>query len=259
MKKTIYLFASVILLLSCKKETTQANNNNNTTTSNINFSSVGTPIGKFGNGVKDIDGNSYKTTILGTQEWMAENLKVTKYNDGKSITLIKDTNTWFYTIYNSNGAYCNYKNNDSLGNIYGKLYNWYTVNTKKVCPTGWHVPSDSDWSQLTSYLGGSSDLGEKLREVELLHWLAPDNYTKTATNTSLFTALPGGFRLGEIGIYNPDEIIFYGMNYNGYWWTNKQNNYKNDQAYYIQIGKNNETFSSDILKSTGLSIRCIKD
>jgi uncharacterized protein (TIGR02145 family) len=237
--------------------TISSSNNPTPPSSNINFSSIGSPIGKFGNGIKDIDGNSYKTTILGTQEWMAENLKVTKYNDGKSITLIKDSNSW---IQNTNGAYCNYKDTDSLGNIYGKLYNWFAVNTNKVCPSGWHVPSTSDWFQLTSYLGGSSGLGGKLREVEFKHWIAPDNNTKTATNTSLFTALPGGLRFGEIGVNNYKKIYFWSMKNSGYLWTNQQSSIDDKKANYIQIGKNNETFSSDdILKSTGLSIRCLKD
>jgi uncharacterized protein (TIGR02145 family) len=261
MNKTIYLITAIMLLTSCKKESsTPANNTSNTTittTSNINFSSIGTPIGKFGNGVKDIDGNSYKTVVLGTQEWMAENLKVTKYNNGTAITFIKDTNQW---IYNKSGAYCNYANNDSIGAIYGKLYNWYAVDTKKLCPTGWHSPSESDWTQLSNYLGGETGLGEKLREIELKHWLAPDNYTTTATNSSLFSALPGGLRLGEMKPDNQNKINFIGLTYSGYWWSTETINYSSDKARVFIIDKNNGTYnSSNYLKSSGLSIRCLKD
>jgi hypothetical protein len=117
-----------------------------------------------GPGVKDIDGNNYKTVYIGTQEWMAENLKTSKYSDGTAIPNVIDNNQWSkLTI----GAW-SYYNNDAVNNTkYGKLYNWYTVNpttneNKNVCPTGWHVPTDADWTVLTDYLGGNVQAGENM-------------------------------------------------------------------------------------------------
>jgi uncharacterized protein (TIGR02145 family) len=269
MKKTIYLFASVILLLSCKKESSNPTTTTTTTTtnstdttkkptvSNIDFSAVGTPIGKFGNGVTDIEGNKYKTVILGKQEWMAENLKTTKYNDGSIIPLTIDTIQWVNKLI---GAYCNYANKDSIGNIYGKLYNWYTVYTKKVCPTGWHVPDDNEWSSLISYLGGEKiDVGI-LRENGTNHWKAPDNYTTTSSNRALFTALPGGLRFGDIKTEIPIKYSSLYLEYHGYWWssTENQDNYYTKASYHT-IDNNNYYRKDIFLKKGGMSIRCIKD
>jgi len=102
------------------------------------------------NSLKDIDGNSYKTVTIGSQVWMAENLKTTKYNDGTSIPMIPENNAWTGL---TSPAFSWY-NNDSTENkkTYGALYNWYTVNTNKLCPTGWHVPADAEWMTLTTYL-----------------------------------------------------------------------------------------------------------
>jgi uncharacterized protein (TIGR02145 family) len=260
MKKVIYTILSITMLTACKKETTQANNNisttNNTSVSNIDFSSVGTPIGKFGNGITDIDGNKYKTVVLGNQEWMAENLKTTKYNDGSIIPLTIDTIQWVNKVV---GAYCNYANNDSIGNIYGKLYNWYTINTKKVCPTGWHVPDDYEWSTLISYLGGEKiDVGI-LRETGNTHWAAPNNYTTTSSNQSLFTALPGGLRFGDIKTEIPIKYSSLYLEYHGYWWSSTENQDNYTKASYITIDNNNYYRKDIFLKKGGMSIRCIKD
>ena len=148
MKNVIYTILSITILTACKKETTQANNTNNTSITNtcidnpnINFSSIGKPVGKFGDCIKDIDGNSYKTVTIGSQTWMAENLKTTKYTDGTNIINMADTSVWNNAI---TGGWCFY-NNDASYNIYGKLYNWYTISNEKICPTGWHIPSNSDW------------------------------------------------------------------------------------------------------------------
>lgn len=260
MKKVIYTVLSITMLTACKKEITQANNNtsttNNTVVSNIDFSSVGTPIGKFGNGITDIEGNKYKTVVLGNQEWMAENLKTTKYNDGTKIPLTIDTIQWVNKV---EGAYCNYANNDSIGNIYGKLYNWYTINTKKVCPTGWHVPDDYEWSTLISYLGGEKiDVGI-LRETGNTHWAAPYNYTTTSSNQSLFTALPGGLRFGDIKTEIPIKYSSLYLEYHGYWWSSTENKDNYTKASFITIDNNNNYRKDIFLKKGGLSIRCIKD
>ena len=150
--------------------------------------------------VTDIDGNVYKTVKIGNQWWMAENLKVTHYRNGDAIPNVTDNSTWAAL---STGAYCNYNNDVNNVAIYGRLYNWYTVNdARNIAPTGWHVPSDAEWKMLEMTLGMSqtnadaegwrgTDEGGKLKETGTTHWQSPNT---GATNTSAFSALPGGFR-----------------------------------------------------------------
>ncbi|MFA5972920.1 MAG: FISUMP domain-containing protein [Lentimicrobiaceae bacterium] len=143
----------------------------------------------------DIDGNEYKTIQIGTQSWMAENLRTTKYNDNTPITLVT-TGTWG----NDTPAY-SWLDNDpaTYKNTYGALYKWFTVTTGKLCPTGWHIPSDEEWTILTTYLGGEATSGSKLKESGTNHWLSPN---EDATNSSGFTALPGGSRYRDGVFYN---------------------------------------------------------
>ena len=257
MKKIIYLLVSVIALFSCKKESnispsTVTNPTNSTTcidNPNINFTSIGTPIGKFGECIKDIDGNTYKTVTIGTQTWMAENLKVSKYNDGNAIPNVTENSQWQK---NTTGAWCNYNNSDSLGKIYGKLYNWYAVSpttngNKNVCPTGWHVPTDSEWTLLAGYLGGESVAGGLMKEIGLLKWDTPN---VDATNTSKFTAIPGGYKF--------ENGDFLNINKYGYWWSSSESdNY--DSFNYILREEISDLDRDDINKNNGFSIRCIKD
>jgi len=105
--------------------------------------------------VSDYDGNIYNTVIIGTQCWMKENLKTTKYNDGTSIPNISDNTAWSGL---TDGAYCDYENDPSNSVIYGKLYNFYAVkNALKICPTGWHVPSDGEWNVLDKFVDNTTD------------------------------------------------------------------------------------------------------
>jgi len=140
--------------------------------------------------VTDIDGNIYHTVTIGTQVWMVENLKTTRYNDGTAIALVTDDNAWMNL---TTGAFCWY-NNDSATykNPYGALYNWYAVNTGKLAPTGWHVPSDSEWSVLVAIAGGDAVAGGALKEAGTTHWASPNS---GATNNPYgFSAFPGGSR-----------------------------------------------------------------
>ena len=152
-----------------------------------------------GGTITDVDNNLYNTVKIGTQVWMAENLKTTKYNDGTSIPNVTDNTVWSALI---TGAYCDYNNTPSISTTYGRMYNGYSVDNniatkvasnggKNVCPTGWHVPSNAEWITLTSYLGGESVAGGKLKETGTMHWLTPNS---GATNESGFTALAGGRR-----------------------------------------------------------------
>jgi len=196
--------------------------------------------------VTDIDGNTYKTVTIGTQTWMAENLKVTKYNDGTAIANVTDDDEWSAL---TTGAYCNYNNTTSTVTIatYGRLYNWYAVKTGKLAPKGWHVPSDSEWTVLTDYLGGKSVAGGKLKETGTTHWDSPND---GATNETGFTALPGGYRytngtFSTIGIY-------------GYWWSATE--YYSYTAWDWDMSYNNSSVnSSDYFKELGFSVRCLRD
>jgi len=215
----------------------------------INFTSIGAPVGSFQNNVSDIDGNSYKTVQIGNQVWMAENLKTSKYSDGTTIPNITDNNQWQN---NTTGAWA-YYNNDAANNAkYGKLYNWYAVSkttngNKNLCSTGWHVPTDAEWTVLTEYLGGEIVAGGKLKEVGTTNWNSPNT---GSTNTSLFTGLPGGLR---------DDSGYYGnIGFNGSWWSSTEFNTYN--AWYRYLYYNNgRADSSNFYKESGFSVRCLRD
>ncbi len=136
--------------------------------------------------VTDIDGNVYTTVKIGEQLWMAENLKTTHYNDGTSIPTGLTHNDWENTV---NGAFGVNKN---VPGVYGNYYNWFAVETQKLCPNGWHIPSIIDWQKLSSFLGGDDVAGGKLKSTSSL-WASPNG---GATNSSGFNALPSGFHYG---------------------------------------------------------------
>jgi uncharacterized protein (TIGR02145 family) len=221
-----------------------------TQSSGINFTSIGNPVGSFQNNIADVDGNSYKTVKIGDQTWMAENLKVSKYSDGTSIPNVTDNTQWSNL---TTGAWA-YNNNDAANNAkYGKLYNWYAVSptsngNKNVCPTGWHVPTDAEWSVLTDYLGGNNtDVGGKMKEVGTTNWKSPNNI---ASNTSLFTGLPGGER--------KSNGSFYGIGIVGYWWSFTENN-TNDVWYRDLYFSEGYVYRNSKDKGIGNSVRCLRD
>lgn len=194
--------------------------------------------------ISDIDGNKYRTTQIGRQCWMRENLKVTKYNDGTSIPWVTDNPAW---VNLSTGALC-YYGNDSISHhkVYGALYNWFVINSGNLCPAGWHVPEDIEWTIMTDHLGGSNVAGEKLKESGFDHW-NPPNY---ATNASGFTALPGGYR-------NVDGNYLF-INENGGWWTSTAHSQSN--SIYRLMGNTYSGVTSYNGGNTfGLSVRCIRD
>ena len=164
------------------------------------------PTSGYGPTIKDVDGNEYKTVYIGTQQWIVENLKTSKYSDGTPIPNVIDNTQWSNL---STGAWCHYNNSDSLGKIYGKLYNWYAVSpstngNKNVCPSGWHVPNNSEWIILTNYLGGESNAIQKLRITGIQYWNAPNS---NATNSSLFSGLPSGYFFNWGG-YSGNKFVF---------------------------------------------------
>ena len=196
--------------------------------------------------VSDIDGNVYHTVGIGTQIWMVENLKTTKYNDGTTIPLITDGTTWSNL---SSPAYCWY-NNDSVTykNTYGALYNWDAIHTNKLCPLGWHIPTDSEWVVLIKHVGGDTTAGGKLKEAGITHWSVPNT---GATNSTYFYALPGGYRNGNLG-------SFVGIKDNGFWWSSSESNASESWCRIIYFSSD-DIFRENIKKTSGFSVRCLKD
>jgi uncharacterized protein (TIGR02145 family) len=209
-----------------------------TASKNINFNFVACTDGDY---------NIYPVVTIGTQTWMAENLKTTRYNDGTEIPNVTDNATWSTT---TSGAYCDYLNTPTYSVTYGKLYNWYTIgstNTKNACPTGWHVPEDAELTTLQSFLGGEIVAGGKLKEKGTTHWLTPNT---SATNETGFTALPGGYRSasGTFGF----------MGNTGYWWSSAKENTTYGWYFYIYFG-NGSLIVLDQENHNGASVRCVKD
>lgn len=203
--------------------------------------------------VADIQGNLYGTVTIGTQVWMAENLRTVKYSDNTDIPNVPDDAEW---IGLSTPAYCWLRNEIQYKDIYGALYNWYTVNTGKVCPGGWHVPTDDEYKTLEQALGMASDQlslsnqwrgtdqGAKMKSTT--GWADGEN----GTNISGFSALPGGYRWGKTGAFN-------GIGMLSYWWASE---YNTEYSWYRLIdGNNNGVFRYATNKEGGKYIRCLKD
>lgn len=214
------------------------------------------PLAGYGPIVTDVDGNSYKTAYIGTQLWMAENLKTSKYNDGTVIPYVTDGTQWKNL---TSGAWV-YYNNDIGNNIkYGKLYNWFAISpitngNKNVCPSGWHVPTDAEWSILTDFLGRETLAGGKMKDVGTVNWNSPNT---DATNSSLFTAVSGGYRRGDVSLNTYSDI-----GNNGYWWSSLE--LGTSSAYSRSLSSlsgsvTREEYSSNVNKKNGMSIRCLKD
>ena len=194
----------------------------------------------------DQDGNVYKTVTIGTQTWMAENLRTTTYNDGTAILNVTYNDEWGSL---TTGAYCNYKNTTSEDIIatYGRLYNWYAVNTGKLAPTGWHVPTDAEWSELTDYLGGESVAGGKLKETGTTHWASPNT---SATNETGFTALPGGTRFSS--------GAFYDIGSAGRWWSATEGTATSAWYRYVDYSYGGVD-RGYYYKGVGFSVRFVRD
>jgi len=216
--------------------------------------------------VSDVDGNSYTTIGIGGQIWTVENLKTTKYTDGTVIASISDTATWrtFAT-----GAQCVINNLTSVDSVnkYGRLYNWEAVNTGKLCPSGWHVPSENDWVQLEKYLiangynfDGAKDSNNNYVAKSLASTSGWDTTSvkgavgntddSTIRNKTGFTALPTGYR-----DYGGKP---YGIGTGGYWWSSTM--MAGNGPYFCFIGYNLKSLENTIgPENTGFSVRCIKN
>jgi uncharacterized protein (TIGR02145 family) len=200
--------------------------------------------------VTDFDGNVYNTLTIGTQVWMTENLNTTHYRNGDSIANIIDNTQW---INSTTGAFCNYNNDTDNAATYGRLYNWYTLlDNRNLAPKGWHIPSESEWQTLISYLGGSNVAGSKMKELGTVHWTYsnPDE-----TNSSGFTALPGGHYSQMSWRVN----YFTEINSCGFWWSTTDNALKSLASGVKICSPDNSVVITSIFKQDGLSVRCIKD
>ena len=200
--------------------------------------------------VRDIDGNTYHTIKIGRQCWTKSNLKVSKYRNGDNIPMGLNSSQWSST---ASGAYAIYDNNPVNDGLYGKLYNHYAVtDSRGLCPTGWHVPSDAEWTTLENQLGGSSVAGGALKSTAMQPtpggWNSPNT---GATNSSGFTALPGGllrFNYGD----------FYYMTVYGYWWSSSVSS--GSDAWLRYLDSNDSYLNRDNLYRTfGFSVRCCRD
>lgn len=194
--------------------------------------------------VYDLDGYTYPVVYIGNQIWMGENLKTTRLRDGTAIQLVTDNTAWHDL---TKPGYCWYDNNEGSNKyIYGALYNWHTVNTHKLCPEGWHVPSDEDWATLTTFFGGESLAGGALKETGTANWNSPNK----TSNESGFTARPGGWRDTGGG--------FYGIGDYGHWWSSTET-YEINAYLRIMIFSNFNVTRTWNSKGEGKSVRCLKN
>jgi uncharacterized protein (TIGR02145 family) len=194
---------------------------------------------------EDIDGNVYNSVTIGTQVWLKENLKTTKFNNGQEILPVPDKTDWENL---TTPGYCWY-NNDAVTykSTYGALYNWFAVNNGNLCPSGWHLPTDLEWTALTNSLGGENIAGGKLKEEGTGHWSSPNT---GATNETKFTALPGGCRN-----YAGGFIVLGGW---GWWWSSTEAS--STLAWVRRMTYNyNWVDRSGYSKNCGMSIRCVKN
>ncbi len=203
--------------------------------------------GEIGETVTDIDENVYPVVTIGSQKWMVGNLKVTRYNDGTPIPNVTGNTEWSGL---ETPAYCWYDNNEAYKHPYGAIYNWFAASQPNICPEGWHVPSDEEWTQLTTFLGGEAEAGSKLKEAGTVHWKSPNN---GATNETGFTALPGGWRYRNDGEFKE-------LGEAGKWWTSTGHESFLGAAWYRQMKFNGRNvFRHNLLKGHGYCIRCMKD
>lgn len=201
----------------------------------------------------DAEGNLYNTILIGTNLWMAENLRATRLNDNTSIPELTDNAAWIGT---SAPAYCWYDNNPSFKGTYGALYNWYSVNTGKLCPAGWHVPTDQEFSALEVTLGMGADQSEIWGWRGTDHGLKMKNTTGwdnngNGSNSSGFSTLPGGYRYGADGQFFLQTTITY-------WWTSSEHDA--DRGWYRRLdSSSDQVYRASTSKRGGKYIRCVKD
>lgn len=195
------------------------------------------------NTASDIEGNVYKVVKIGEQLWFAENLKTTKYNDGNDIVNETDNSAWLEATL---GAFCWFENDITAKDTYGAFYNWHAVNSEKLCPKGWHVPSVEEWENLVENLGGKEIAGGKMKAIGTDKWQNPN---AEATNESGFNALPSGYRNLIDGTFQDSG---WGTNF----WSS--NNSEAPTTLFLDYNSG-KTFFQEQTKEHGFSVRCVKD
>jgi uncharacterized protein (TIGR02145 family) len=222
----LLLLSCLLIISTCEKESTN-------------------PEDEGKGSATDIEGNVFKTVKIGNQVWMAENLKVTHFRNGDSIPQVTDDSQWYDLL---SSAYCDYDNDSSKVEVYGRLYNWYAVNDRRrLAPQGWHIPSNAEWQTLINYLGGDEVAGGKIKETGTEYWTAPNT---GATNESGFTALPGGFR-DAYGNFNS-------MGGSAWFWTAMESS--DNAAWYWMLSNSQANAVNDpYSKRSAYAVRCIKD
>ena len=226
LKIILFAIAWISIITTCTDSKDELNNSHNT--------------------VQDIDGNVYHTIKIGNQIWTVENLKTTRLNNGEIIPNVSNSADWFNL---TTKGWALQENNNEYESTYGKLYNWYAVETGNLCPDGWHVPTEQDWNILTEFLGGEEIAGGKMKSVGLTYWDSPNG---DATNTSGFSGLPGGYRNFS---FNAE---FNSLKGSGCFWSASIENdmpYERDLYYaHGALIKNQMPY-----KGYGLSVRCVKN
>jgi uncharacterized protein (TIGR02145 family) len=226
---------------------------------NVNFASISqhscgaesvhNPDKTYGS-MTDQQGNVYKTILIGTQEWMAENLKTSIYRNGEPIETNLTDAEWANTPNTQIGAWAFYSNDSQYDCPYGKLYNWYAVaDPRHLCPSGWHEPTDGEWTTLLYYLDGESVAGGKMKSTGLQYWISPNN---DATNESSFSGLPGGRRA--------NDGVFGNVGYDGYWWSSSE--FAANFALYRSLNNYVGNAYQNVFlysKLYGFSVRCLRD
>jgi uncharacterized protein (TIGR02145 family) len=209
-----------------------------------------------GTGVTDVDSEFYPSVIIDGKQWMKKNLNVSKYKNGDVIPEVTDPAIWD-TL--TTGAWCYYENDTANGPVIGKLYNWYAINDPRgLAPAGWHIPTDAEWTTLTTFLGGENVAGKKIKESGTTNWATSNSY---ASNQSGFTALPSGhgyFNYNFVLNSTPalTDLFKYKTNV-AYWWSATDNQnlaWTRDVTY-----QSDAVIRSQVLKKSGLSVRCVKN
>jgi len=216
--------------------------------------------------IDSIKGNvtdDYPSVVIGSQEWMTENLNEDRFRNGETIPEVKSSSEWKKARDEKKPAWCYYDNDPANGNIYGKLYNWYAVNDPRgLAPEGWHVPSDKEWTVLTTYLGGKEindeteggvtfwstpSAGGKMKSTGTQYWNSPN---EEATNSSGFSGLPGGG--------SGSDGVFGGVGNFGGWWSSSE--YSTNFAWARYLYSNGGRVVRGVTnEKDGLSVRCLRD
>ena len=246
------LLAVFIVLMGCKKECTFVYSAWTSCSNSIQTRTyTSSPSGCTGTPPADSTQRPCVMGKIGDQIWTLTNLDVATYRNGDAIPQVQDVIAWSNL---TTGAWCYYENTTTYGSIYGKLYNWYAVNDSRgLAPTGYHIPTDAEWTTLTTYLGGTSVAGGKMKESGISHW---QTQNIGATNSSGFTGLPGGYRFS-----NGD---FYGIGTNGYWWGSSEGSpglpVSPFIAWYRSLYYDDGVVVRNYYyKTYGFSVRCLRD